>query len=752
MNEWITTVEIADACQINRRNISLRAVKENWVKRPRAGRGGGFEYEVSSLPEDIKFSVAKYFSNELAKESESFSLGKNTAERVNKNKQLDEQIKHQVIEHGAVEFNQLTGKSKSRAEAKLIIIASWKQFIKPYADKKQKLRGEELFAEEYNERRLMFDAEIYRLIPNMHTRYPRRWLEKLETKGAGALGGEYKAQKTHLIDANESLQAFCLGMFYNEPDIQATNLYEATKSQIDLNKLTCKLPSISAFRRWLLKAEIQYSLAIHKIRNPDDFKNRKQVAWGNASENVTHINQLWELDSTPSDVMLKDGRHSIICAIDVFSRRPVVIVHPTSSAEAVCILLRKALINLGVPETVKTDNGRDYTSKRVMGVLSTLDIEQVLTKPFAGDEKPHVERFFKTWSHGISTLLNGYLGHNVAERQKRRARKSFASLIMAKKETKGDDGKIRVSKGADVEVSLSSEQLEQYINEWIEQHYMHRTHRTLGTSPFDKWQSQRTTIKTIENERALDVLLSPVPAAAGRPAGIRTVNKDVGIVIDKISYFDVALGEFVGSQVYCAWDAHDVGQIYVFETETMRYICTATNAQLLGNGISLGQLSREARRQQNAVTAEQNKVLRKAASNVSLADVALDVLAASKQRNGSLGAMPHPKVTHDTEAMRGAAKAVEPKQNTNRMDSAEFAARRQAQIEYEEAARMAAEARPRFRNEFEQFMWLLREKKRRGLTDEEIVIIANYRQSNPTQAKMADRLLNGGDEKKKSRH
>ena len=183
----------------------------------------------------------------------------------------------------------------------------------------------------------------------------------------------------------------------------------------------------------------------------------------------------------------------------------------------------------------------------------------------------------------------------------------------------------------------------------------------------------------------------------------------------------------------------------------MRYICTAKNEQLAGNGITLGELSREARRQQNAITAEQNKALRKASNTVAFGDVAMDVLEASRQRNSVIGAMPHPTVGHDIESVRGAVQAVAPKK-VNSLDSTEFAARRQAQIEYEEAARIAAEARPRFRNEFEQFMWLLREKKNRGLTDEEIVIVANYRQANPTQSKMADRLLNGStDEKKKSR-
>lgn len=107
----------------------------------------------------------------------------------------------------------------------------------------------------------------------------------------------------------------------------------------------------------------------------------------------------------------------------------------------------------------------------------------------------------------------------MAERQKRRVSHLFAAQIMQKKESKSDDGKIRVSKGADVEVSLSSSELEQYINEWIDHQYMHRKHRKLELA-LDKWQSQRTTIKTINNERALDVLLSPVPATAGRPAGV----------------------------------------------------------------------------------------------------------------------------------------------------------------------------------------------------------------------------------------
>lgn len=114
------------------------------------------------------------------------------------------------MERGSIEFSQLKGKAKLRAEAKLLIIASWKQFLAPYIAKGQKVRGEEIFAEEYNSHQLSFDSEIYKQIPKIYTNYPRRWLRKLEEKGAGALAGEYKNEKTHLIDEEEMLKQFCL--------------------------------------------------------------------------------------------------------------------------------------------------------------------------------------------------------------------------------------------------------------------------------------------------------------------------------------------------------------------------------------------------------------------------------------------------------------------------------------------------------------------------------------------------------------
>ena len=63
-------------------------------------------------------------------------------------------------------------------------------------------------------------------------------------------------------------------------------------------------------------------------------------------------------------------------------------------------------------------------------VLESLEIDQILCRPFHPEDKPHIERFFWTILHGIVELLPGYIGHSVAERKQIQDRQSFAQRIM----------------------------------------------------------------------------------------------------------------------------------------------------------------------------------------------------------------------------------------------------------------------------------------------------------------------------------
>lgn len=50
--EWYSASELAgkDGLAKNARNIRIRAKKEGWAIQKRGGRGGAFEYHISSLP------------------------------------------------------------------------------------------------------------------------------------------------------------------------------------------------------------------------------------------------------------------------------------------------------------------------------------------------------------------------------------------------------------------------------------------------------------------------------------------------------------------------------------------------------------------------------------------------------------------------------------------------------------------------------------------------------------------------------
>ena len=83
------------------------------------------------------------------------------------------------------------------------------------------------------------------------------------------------------------------------------------------------------------------------------------------------LNQLWELHSTPADVICGDGkRYAIVAAIDIWSRQARVLVVPTSRATAIAALPHRCILEWGVPEAVRTDEGKDYTSRHVLGVLA----------------------------------------------------------------------------------------------------------------------------------------------------------------------------------------------------------------------------------------------------------------------------------------------------------------------------------------------------------------------------------------------
>ncbi|OGU16766.1 MAG: hypothetical protein A2076_07055 [Geobacteraceae bacterium GWC2_53_11] len=248
------------------------------------------------------------------------------------------------------------------------------------------------------------------------------WRDKDREFGGWGLASHHIKKRGNTILTTLQTE-FIEGLMYDHPHIRGRMAHKALK----LRFTGVHVPSPDTVRRYMdYWKETNKSLFLF-ITNPDAWKNKYMVAFGNSSADVTRLNMRWEADSTPADVMCTDGRCCIIGIIDVWSRRLRLLVSPTSKSTAVAALLRRCIIAWGMPEQFRTDNGADYTSFFLEGLLDKLAIEHQLCAPFTPESKPHIERSFGTFSHGLLELLPGYIGHSVADRKQIESRKSFAT-------------------------------------------------------------------------------------------------------------------------------------------------------------------------------------------------------------------------------------------------------------------------------------------------------------------------------------
>ncbi|MFL1781418.1 DDE-type integrase/transposase/recombinase [Candidatus Hepatincolaceae symbiont of Richtersius coronifer] len=292
-------------------------------------------------------------------------------------------------------------------------------------------------------------------------------------------------------------------------------------------------------------------------RNPDAYKSKYKLALGNMAEEATEVNYMWELDSTPADIILKEGRVTILGCIDIYSRRIKFLVEKTSNSLGISNLIRQCVIDWGVPKIIKTDNGKDYTSQQIKVVLSKLNVEQRLTRPFSGEEKPFIERAFKTLPHGMMEIHKDFIGHNVAERKALNAVQTFAERMFNKDKNLPE---------------LSIDDFQRFLTGWSDKYYLNKPHQGINRqTPASRLIGyKKQEYLTI---RDLDLLLEPL-------AGYRTIGKK-GIKVENANYFEPNLANHVGDKVQVRVDRFDMGKIYIFD-EAHNFISEAVNYDLLG--------------------------------------------------------------------------------------------------------------------------------------------------------------------------
>ncbi|GAB5379003.1 MAG: DNA-binding protein [Aliiglaciecola sp.] len=707
--------EISAQIGITVRVIQKRAAKDGWSFIEKKVRGGKTRcYPISTLPKDIVERLKAGLNLNVSEEKAIQSI----SETSNLRKEISSTRKLGKIK----EFEKLPESTKARANACLSILHSAVLFHNKMQTTKKVAWNR--FCEDYNSRSLQFSEDIYQQRPSISYKTLERWNKAFSKDGIIGLVDKYGKNKGKgIIDSNQALKDFCIALIHKYPHIKGEHLHQLLETQFES---VYSIPSPTTCRAWLSRWKEENASLYMSLYNPSGWQNKFMSGFGNMSDNIERINQLWEFDSTPADVMLKEGRYSIVGVIDVFTRRVKLILKPTSNAEAIALLVRKAILDWGIPEIAKTDNGADYLANRIVTSWNALEVENRITNPYSGWEKPFIERFFRTFSHGIAELLEGYIGHDVAEREKISGRLTFAKRLMERKEK----GAERVG----INVELSAVEFQKMMDQWVEFHYHHKKHSKLKCTPFEKFNQHRQSIKRIQDERALDILLAPVPGK-----GIRTVGKE-GISIDNRKFIHAELGPYVGDKVFCRTNNENVGKVFVFHQVEGHFICEAFDPELVDSGIAEHHAI-EARKAQKRHLAAQRKAVRESVKNADLSNMAQKFLDHQETKNGSMASFPKKSEFASTPSINSAQEALSSRTKLETYSEEQktiFERRRQ---ELEEQKRIDEEfSKPTFTNEFQRAKYLTEADANASIPPLDKAWLHDYRRRNKRSALVLDTL------------
>lgn len=554
LKDWLTAREIAAEAlpdmPVTESAVIRLADREAWNTHPtyarkRQGRGGGMEYHFRLLP---TLAQVAYVQKHM-------TVGAVPA-------------RQETVPEGPI----VQGRPGLERDARLAVIAAFELFERGLRLNRQGCLA--VFCDKYEMGSIKVEDWVKQTIPSVSRRSLMRWMsiKRLGCVDNLAVDRSKARAGTGVLDTANGgkVKAFVLSLIAHAPQLSAAQVRTQVEDEFgDALQVVSKgvqssieVPPIRTFQHFLKVLKETHKVELVKLTNPDKFRSTMALSGVGTLRHITDPNALWQIDASPVDALCVDGRHAIYACIDIATRRTIWYVSRTPRASAVALLIRKAILAWGVPDTIKTDNGSDFVAQDTKRLFSSIGITMELSEAYSPQQKGHVERAIKTFQHQFASLLPGYVGHSVAERKAIEDRKSFADRL-------GQDTAEAFG------VSLSGAELQQAIDRWSETMYAHAPHGGLkGRTPFQAAAESTTPIRTVD-ERALDVLLMPV---AGKN-GIRTTTK-FGIRIDHYHYICAAI--LPGTDVFVRRDPNDMGRVHAFTPDHGTYLGEAICPELSG--------------------------------------------------------------------------------------------------------------------------------------------------------------------------
>ena len=633
---WLSAAEIAalrlDGMPTTKRNINARILREQWSLRPDklrfADRGGNRTalYHLDLLPEAARLDYAARVSGptRLAGDDSAFEGALNGPSH--------------AVQPPPSALPVLRDAPGTSAAARAALVHMAERFAK--ASGLAKSAADRLFCARYNAGAIAVDDWICGHAARLSPRSLRRWRKAGGVDVAALSDNRGRKPASAVLDRAEggAVRACILALLVRQPHLATHHVRAAVLANfgddlvIDHGELR-PVPPLRSFQHYIAGLKAAHAQVLTRLTDPERYRSAmRMVAAGGASASIDRVNQLWEIDASPADVMLTDGRHSIYACIDVFSRRTLIHVSKTARAEAVGLLLRKAVLAWGVPEIVRTDHGSDFIARQSRALFAALDIAHDLCPPGRPDRKPFVERVIGTFQRSFVRTLPGFLGHSVAmrkrleERRKGEARTGWAATGL-------------------FAVDLDRSEFQALSDKWAASYNATR-HGTLGRAP-DEQAALCDAVRRSAAPRALDVLLAPIAGGGG----YRIVTK-AGIRVSGTHYMSCDVGP--GTRVFVRHDPDDLGCLWLFDEAGETYLGAAVAPELAG--LDPAETIAKVRAAQRAFEAGEIARIRKAARRIGPRDVMGAVLDGPRPQ--TVVAFPKRTSAHETPALDAAADAA----------------------------------------------------------------------------------------------
>ncbi|BAP35773.1 hypothetical protein AS4_08330 [Acinetobacter guillouiae] len=338
--------------------------------------------------------------------------------------------------------------------------------------------------------------------------------------------------------------------FRTSKDIHATMLGKLVERGISLNHL----PSLRSIQRYIKKLD---PYRILKAKKGGRIAKKSFQASGRSLLSPFALYMV-EIDTHYLDVIVIDpktnialGRPFLACAIDTHTRAIVgtyISMYPPSAGTTLAVI--KDMVTRpnqelpgGIPSIIIPDNGVEFKNNSLARVCDQLKITLTPSQIGTPNNKPHIERFFSTLTHGIIQKMPGTTFSSPSDRGTYNSKKS---------------------------VQFTIEQLKKYTDMWINDVYHCSIHSMTGRSPLVMWKDAITDIKPSHISEVDAKILCRRPIE-------RTIHHGQ-VQVDGLSYFSHALTTLQAKgikKVTVLIDDLDLNEVYIIDPKDMNVVIQA---------------------------------------------------------------------------------------------------------------------------------------------------------------------------------